>query len=165
MKKILFMACVAMMAITAQAQNNLRLMTYNIRNATGMDGVTDYQRIADVIVREGAEVVAVQEVDSMTRRSGGHYVLGEVASRARMHASFAPAINYDGGKYGIGILSKKEPLRVKAIGLPGREEARALLMAEFDDYVYCCTHLSLTEEDRMASLALIEKFAALSLLT
>lgn len=160
MKRILFIACAAMLALTAQAQHNLRLMTYNIRNATGMDGVTDYQRIADVIVREGAEVVAVQEVDSMTRRSGGHYVLGEVASRARMHASFAPAINYDGGKYGIGILSKKEPLRVKAIGLPGREEARALLMAEFDDYVFCSTHLSLTEEDRMASLALIEKFAA-----
>ena len=44
--------------------------------------------------------------------------------------------------------------------LPGREEARALIMAEFDNYIYCCTHLSLTEEDRMASLELIKDFAA-----
>lgn len=33
-------------------------------------------------------------------------------------------------------------------------------MAEFDNYIYCCTHLSLTEEDRMASLKLIKDFAA-----
>ena len=41
-----------------------------------------------------------------------------------------------------------------------QEEARALIMAEFDNYIYCCTHLSLTEEDRMASLELINDFAA-----
>ena len=44
--------------------------------------------------------------------------------------------------------------------LPGREEARALIMAEFDNYIYCYTHLSLTEEDGMASLELIKDFAA-----
>ena len=154
------MVCAAMLALTAQAQHNLRLMSYNIKNATGMDGVTDYQRVADVIAVEQPDVVALQEIDSVTHRSGGKYVLGEVAMRARMHAYFAPAINYDGGKYGIGILSKEKPLSLKAISLPGREEARAFLLAEFDDYVYCCTHLSLTEEDRMASLALIEKMVA-----
>lgn len=46
------------------------------------------------------------------------------------------------------------------MALPGREEARALIMAEFEDYIYCCTHLSLTEEDRMTSLEMIKNFAA-----
>ena len=55
---------------------------------------------------------------------------------------------------------KKIPVSLKTMTLPGREEARALIMAEFDNYIYCCTHLSLTEEDRMASLELIKDFAA-----
>ena len=160
MKKIFSLICAALLAMPLAAQTGLRLMTYNIKNATGLDGVTDYQRVADAIVRAGADVVAVQEVDSMTRRSGGRYVLGEVAMRARMHAYFAPAINYDGGKYGIGILSKERPLRVEAVSLPGREEARALLLAEFPGYVFCSTHLSLTPADRLASVAKIEEFAA-----
>jgi len=46
---------------------------------------------------------------------------------------------------------------VKALPLPGREEARALLMVEFKDYVYVCTHLSLTEEDRLSSLEILKQ--------
>lgn len=138
----------------------MRLMTYNIKNANGMDNVCNFQRIANVINNACPDVVAIQEVDSVTNRSHQKYVLGEIAERTQMHAFFAPAINYDGGKYGIGLLSKQAPIRVQSIPLPGREEERTLLMAEFDDYIYCCTHLSLTEEDRMTSLEIIKKFAS-----
>lgn len=79
-----------------------------------------------------------------------------------MHAYFAPAIDYDGGKYGIGLLTKEIPVSLKTMTLPGREEARALIMAEFDNYIYCCTHLSLTEEDRMASPELIKTLPPLT---
>lgn len=127
-----------------------------------MDDVCDFQRIADVINNARPEVVAVQEVDSMTHRSGQKYVLGEIAKRTRMNAYFAPAIDYDGGKYGIGLLSKQTPARVTIIALPGREEARTLIMAEFDDYIYCCTHLSLTAEDRMKSVEIIKSAASQS---
>ena len=125
-----------------------------------MDGVCDFQRIANVINNASPDVVAVQEVDSVTNRSNQKYVLGEIAERTQMYACFAPAIDYDGGKYGIGLLSKKVPLHLQAIALPGREEARALILAEFEDYIYCCTHLSLTEEDRMKSLEILKTFAA-----
>ena len=114
-----------------------------------MDDVCDFQRIADVINHIHPEVVALQELDSMTHRSGQKYVLGEIAGRTQMHAYFAPAIDYDGGKYGIGLLTKEIPVSLKTMTLPGREEARTLIMAEFDNYIYCCTHLSLTEEDRL----------------
>lgn len=162
MKKILLSLFTALLALSVQSQNNLRLMTYNIRNANGMDNVCDIQRIANVINKACPDVVAIQEVDSITNRSQRKYILGEIAECTQMHAFFAPAINYDGGKYGIGLLSKQAPIRVQSIPLPGREEARALLMAEFDNYIYCCTHLSLTEEDRMKSLELIKTFAAQS---
>lgn len=160
MKKIFLLISAILLIVPVQAQHTLRLMTYNIKNATGMDGVCDFQRIANVINNASPDVVAVQEVDSVTNRSNQKYVLGEIAERTQMYACFAPAIDYDGGKYGIGLLSKKAPLHLQAIALPGREEARALILAEFEDYIYCCTHLSLTEEDRMKSLEILKTFAA-----
>lgn len=162
MKKNLLFIFAALFTFSAQAQNTLKLMSYNIKNANGMDNVCNFQRIANVINNTSPDVVAIQEVDSMTNRSGQKYVLGEIADRTQMHGYFAPAIDYDGGKYGIGLLTKQVPLRLQTLPLPGREEARTLILAEFTDYIYCCTHMSLTEEDRMKSLELVKAFTSSS---
>ena len=162
MKKNLLFIFAALFIFSAQAQNTLKLMSYNIKNANGMDNVCNFQRIANVINNTSPDVVAIQEVDSMTNRSGQKYVLGEIAERTQMHGHFAPAIDYDGGKYGIGLLTKQVPLRLQTLPLPGREEARTLILAEFADYIYCCTHMSLTEEDRMKSLELVKAFTSSS---
>ncbi len=137
-----------------------RLMSYNVRNGCGIDDSTDYARTAGVILKENPDVVAVQELDSVTARSKGVYVLGELARQTGMHATYAPAIDFDGGKYGIGILSKEQPVNVYRRALPGREEARTMLVTEFKDYVYVCVHLSLTDEDREASLPIIKEETA-----
>ena len=160
MKKNLLLVIATLFVFSVQAQNTLKLMTYNIKNANGMDDVCNFQRIANVINNASPDVVAIQEVDSMTNRSGQKYVLGEIAERTQMHAYFAPAIDFDGGKYGIGLLTRQVPVRLQTIPLPGREEARALILAEFEDYIYCCTHMSLTEEDRMKSLKIVKSFTA-----
>ena len=162
MKKNLLFIFAVLFTFSAQAQNTLKLMSYNIKNANGMDNVCNFQRIANVINNASPDVVAIQEVDSMTNRSGQKYVLGEIAERTQMHGYFAPAIDYDGGKYGIGLLTKQVPLRLQTLPLPGREEARTLILAEFVDYIYCCTHMSLTEEDRMKSLELVKAFTSSS---
>lgn len=160
MKKILLLISAILLILPVQAQHTLRLMTYNIKNANGMDDVCNFQRVANVINNASPDVVAIQEVDSMTNRSGQKYVLGEIAERTQMYACFAPAIDFDGGKYGIGLLTKQVPIRLQTIPLPGREEARALILAEFEDYIYCCTHMSLTEEDRMKALEIVKSFTA-----
>ena len=144
------------MALSAFSQDYVKLMSYNVRNTKGMDGIRNLQRVANVIINEAPDVVAVQELDSMTTRSNQQYVLGELAERTQMHATYAPAISFQGGKYGIGILSKETPLNIRTDPLPGREEARMLLVAEFENYFFACTHLSLTEEDRLASLDIIK---------
>lgn len=138
-----------------QQERRVNVLTYNIRNAIGMDGVRDYDRLADAIARTGADIVAVQEVDSVTGRSGGRYVLGEIGARALYHPCFSAAIDYDGGKYGIGLLSKEKPLSVKRLPLPGREEARTLIVAEFPGYIMANAHLSLTSDDALASVPVI----------
>ena len=162
MKHIYFLICMLAMAAYAHSQDYLKLMSYNIRNAKGMDNVRNVQRIANVINNETPDVVAVQELDSMTTRSNQTYVLAEVAERTQMHANYAPAISFQGGKYGIGILSKEQPLSIRTFPLPGREEKRMLMIAEFKNYFFACTHLSLTEEDRLASLDIIKNSASTS---
>ncbi len=145
---------------TQQQANTINVMSYNIRNGVGLDGERNPIRIAEVIRRSGADVVCMQEVDSMTVRSGGRYVAGDIAEEALMYPVFAPAMDYDGGKYGIAILTRTHPESVRRVALPGREEARVMLIVEFDNYVLGCTHLSLTEEDRNASVEIIRREAA-----
>ncbi|MGN1257237.1 MAG: endonuclease/exonuclease/phosphatase family protein [Bacteroidaceae bacterium] len=135
----------------------LKLMTYNIHHAEGMDKKYAPERIAQLIGQEAPDVVALQEVDSATLRVGGRYAASEIAQAIGMHDIYAGAIPFQGGKYGIALLSRRTPKEVKRIGMPGREEKRALLVADFGPYVVCCTHLSLTAEDRILSIPLIRK--------
>ena len=60
-------------------------MSYNIRNGRGMDDVADFRRTAAVINKVCPDVVAVQEIDSVTGRSGGKDVLREIAGLTLMH--------------------------------------------------------------------------------
>lgn len=156
MKRYLWLLCACFFSLGLHAQQ-LTLMSYNIRHCQGMDGKIDYDRTSAVIRNVRPDIVALQEVDSATRRSGGCYALGELASRLGMTATFAPAIRFDGGKYGVGILSKENPRAVSMYPLPGKEESRVLLRVDFEDYVVCCTHLSLTDADRWTSLQMIQK--------
>lgn len=143
--------------IVPKEENAIRIMSYNVHNFVGMDNKRDYDRIAGVVRAVAPDVVAIQEADSATQRSEGVYTLRELANRTLMFPIYAPAIEYQGGKYGIGILAKEKPLNVRQIPLPGREENRMLLIAEFEKYVFACTHFSLTPEDRLASVAIINQ--------
>ena len=135
--------------------NQLRIMSYNVRNCKGMDLKLDYDRCAAVINSADPDIVAVQELDSMTSRYEGYYALGELAARTGMHDYYAPSIDYKGGKYGVGILSKEPALSLAQYPLPCRKEPRTMLVAEFEKFYFICTHLSLVEEDRVASAEII----------
>ena len=139
------------------AQHSIKLLTYNIRNAKGMDNSINYDRTAAVIKNADADITALQEVDSATRRSGKKDVLQILADKTGRHLLYGPAIPYQDGKYGVGILSKKKASSYYTLPLPGREEERVLLVAVFKKYVIFCTHLSLTAADALASAAIINK--------
>lgn len=139
---------------------SVKILSYNVRNCRGMDEVTAYERVARIISRINADFVALQELDSVTERSKRTHVLGELARRTGMVATYRASINYQGGKYGIGFLTKRKPLKTEAIALPGTEEQRSLLLVEMDDMVVCCTHFSLTQADREKSIGLINQLVA-----
>lgn len=137
-----------------------RIMTYNVRHGEGMDHRLAPERQAAVINRLMPDAVALQELDSVTSRVKGRDILGELARATQMHATFARAIPYGGGAYGIGILSREKPLAVRRVPLPGRDEARVLLVAEFEEWCLACTHLSLDEDEQIASADIIRQEAA-----
>lgn len=135
---LLLLATTGILPASAQ---KVRVMTYNVRNGRGVDDVKSIERCTDVIRSAGPDVVAIQEVDSMTSRNN-YYVLGRMAELTGYHAYFGPTIPYKGGKYGIGILSKRKALSVAFYPLPNSVEARGLLVVEYDKYYMLCTHLS-----------------------
>lgn len=145
--------------ICTEAQDTLRIMSYNIRNCRGLDNIYDIQRTADVIRNSDADIIAIQEVDSVTRRSKGVDIADTLAILCKMHAYYSTAIEYDGGKYGVAILSRKKAIATYRAALPGHEEKRTILIAEYPELTFACTHLSLNEEDRMASLEIIDSIA------
>lgn len=151
---LIFLTIASFWLIMALKPVQLQIMSYNVRHCAGMDLVVDYDRTAAVIMKNQPDVVALQELDSMTGRSGRKYQLEELANRTNYYPVFGKAIDYDGGGYGVGVLTKEKPLSTKRIPLPG-EEPRLLLVVELKDYVIACTHLDLEEDTRLASIPLI----------
>src|SRR6185503_4361530 len=93
-------------AVHTSGNKSLRVMTYNIHVGVGMDKKLDLQRIADVINRERPDLVGLQEVDRGVRRTEGKDEIVELAKMTSMDYAFAPNLDYQGGKYGVAILSR-----------------------------------------------------------
>ena len=157
MKHLLLLSWLLLLVLvpTFAQKAEVSILSYNVHNCIGMDKKQDYQRIANVIQQTTPDIVALQELDSITERNKGVYALGELEKHTGMHGLYASAIPFQGGSYGIGILSKEVPIKYEVISMPGREEKRALIIAEFKDYVFCATHQSLTAEDQLLSVPLI----------
>ncbi len=129
------------------------LMTYNIRHGKGMDNNVNLARIANEIALVAPDVVALQEVDYKTQRSGGEDTPAKISELTKLgyKSVFGKAILFEGGEYGNAILSLEAPMAVAVIPLMGKEEPRCLLVAEFKDYFVANCHLSLDEESRVNS--------------
>ena len=85
----------------------LRVMTFNIHHAEGVDGVLDVARIAALIREAQADVVGLQEVDRGAERTGRRDLLEEIANLAGMRFVFGKNIDLQGGDYGNALLTSR----------------------------------------------------------
>ena len=144
--------------------NSIRLATYNTHRCEGWETQTNvdranYNNTAKVISLIDPDVIALQELDKFTTWHP-HDQLQELADRTGMKPYYCKTIDYRGGDYGIGILSKREPLRTVSGDLPGTE-ARKFFLAEFDDYNFIATHLChLETTNRAQSVEIINAYIA-----
>lgn len=86
----------------------IKVMSYNIHhcNPPSKAGVIDIEAIVRAIRAESPDLVALQEVDVNTERSGEFNQAAEIANALEMYYFFGKAIDFQGGDYGVAILSK-----------------------------------------------------------
>ena len=108
----------------------LRVLSYNIHHGQGTDGHLDLARIARVILQARPDVVALQEVDVQTARSGGLDQADKIARLTGMFVVFGANLAFQGGHYGNAVLSRWPLANSRNVLLPSRDqgEQRGLLI-------------------------------------
>lgn len=171
MKNILIVIC-CMFVFGALAQKTtqpINVMTYNLR----FGELASLEEIADFVKGENPDIVALQECDWKTERDrapkqNGKAFVNELAFHTGMFGLYGKAIDYKGGYYGVGILSKYPVLRSERIFLPNpnpKKEQRVLLVADIEMpdksvLTFICTHLEVsTAEKRGIQIEFINNYA------
>jgi endonuclease/exonuclease/phosphatase family metal-dependent hydrolase len=148
------------------ADDTLRILAYNIHHAEGMDEVVDLDRIAALILEYDPDLVAIQEVDSVTNRTGKVDQAQELARMTEMEHRFGRFMEYQGGAYGMAVLSKLPILETSNYILPEGPEPRTALSVEIQlagsgrRVRFIGIHFYRTDEERLAQANRLEEYLA-----
>jgi endonuclease/exonuclease/phosphatase family metal-dependent hydrolase len=131
----------------------IRVMTYNIHVGVGMDKKLDLARIAKVINDQKPDLVGLQEVDRGVERTQRIDEIAELAKLTKMDYAFAFNLPYQGGQYGVAILSRFRILATDHRHYRNLREAerrgfiRAEVVARGQKLNFVTTHLDYQYED------------------
>lgn len=106
MNRFLFVLLLAGCAGQQTQPRAIRVMSYNIHAGKDAQQQPNISRVAALIDSLDADIVMLQEVDRRTTRSSGEDHLAQLEQLTRMHAAFAKSLDYQGGEYGIALLSR-----------------------------------------------------------
>jgi endonuclease/exonuclease/phosphatase family metal-dependent hydrolase len=151
------------------SQTPFTVLTYNIHHGEGIDDKIDIPRIVAIIKEQHADIVCLQEVDRGTKRLAGRDILVELADQTDMAYAFGRTIDFQGGVYGIGILTKFPILeeRQTLFHESSRGEQRGVLQVLLDirgtEILIMNTHLDdQREKEQIAAAAeiknIVEKY-------
>ena len=122
--------------LLAESSNprQLKVLTYNIHHGEGIDRRLDLERIARVIRDVDPDLVALQEVDRHTTRTGGVDQPDILARLTGRHVVMGENIPLQGGTYGNAVLSRWPILTHHNHLLPclKQGEQRGVLVVEVD---------------------------------
>ncbi len=140
-------------------ETELTLMTYNLRYGER----ASMERLAEEIKAANPDFVALQEVDINTNRKGAMgnnrvNFINRLAELTGMFGYYGKTINFSGGYYGVGILSKTPMASVRRVSLPNPKntEPRVLLIGEFevnggkDLITFVSTHFDYIDDEAIA---------------
>jgi len=142
--------------------DTLRILAYNIHHGEGMDEVIDLERIATLIRDVDPDLVTLQEVDSVVARTGGvdqAAVLGELTGMQPIFGRFMP---YQGGAYGMALLSRLPITSSQNLRLPDGDEPRTAVAATVElpsgrHVRLVGIHFYRTETERLAQAQSLEE--------
>ena len=162
LKLVLIIACIVTIQSSLAQQTNrniVKILSFNILHGATTKGDFDLDILAKVIKDANPDFVAMQEVDFKTKRARNYDLTTELGWRSKMVSIFAKAMDFDGGEYGEGVLSKYSFLKTRNIALPYTEgnEPRAAIevtsvIASGDTIAFVGTHLDhlQNEHDRVS---------------
>ena len=110
----------------------LRVVSYNIKHGRGNDNIVALERTAGVLRALTPDVVGLQEVDDLATRSGGVPQAERLGQSLGMHHAFGRFMDFQGGAYGMVILSRHPILRTESVRLPDGNEPRIALAVEVE---------------------------------
>lgn len=167
------------------SDGSLRVITYNIRGGMGngdksqppVDAKKNLPKIADFLRAEGADIIFLQEVDVNVKRSGSIDEVALLSGDLNFAGKFAPAIDLQGGQFGVAILSRWpiSDARVEKLFKPDYsnhvpkypdyyDEQRVILLVHVETprgkIAVLCTHLGLTNDQREKQLQRIAEIAS-----
>lgn len=143
----------------------LKVLAFNIQHGAPQgSNVINLTNTASSIKASGADLVALQEVDVNTQRSGIDVNQAKVlAEMTGMYYYFSKSIDYQGGDYGVAVLSKYPISTSKRIELPnntpgGEQRTIAYITVELPDKTkldFASVHLDLKYENRKEQIELL----------
>ncbi|MEX9947925.1 endonuclease/exonuclease/phosphatase family protein [Providencia alcalifaciens] len=109
----------------------IKVANYNIgKNELAAD-VANLDELSKAIAKIDADVIVLTEIDNKTARSKKVNQLEEIAKANKMDFAFGKALDFDGGEYGVGILSKYKIEKSQVVNLPsGGAEQRVVLLSQ-----------------------------------
>lgn len=135
------------------------LMSYNMHRGVGKDGKLNLGAIEDVIRGSQAAIIALQEVERYSIRTGFQDQMKILSEKLEMNQVFGKSINILNGQYGNGILSKFPIEEYMVHDLPSYNEQRTVLRAVVNigghRIAIYNTHLGLKEFERKEQMEFI----------
>lgn len=145
-----------------------RVLSFNIHHGEGIDQKLDVARIAALIVKEKADIVALQEVDRGVARTARRDLPGELAKLTGLAVYFDRNIDHQGGEYGNAVLTnfpvkerKNTPLQTRGTG-EQRGLSQLLLEVHGRDVLFLNTHFDSRPNDaeRLSSATEVKNIVA-----
>ena len=115
---------------SVQPADELRVVSYNIKHGQGNDKAVDIERTESVIRAQRPDIVGLQEVDDRTERSRKVAQAERLGRSLGMHHAFGRFMDYQGGAYGMAILTRQPIVASQPVPLPEGNETRIALAVE-----------------------------------
>lgn len=145
-----------------KAPGCIRIVQYNVGNFY-KSGSSALNMVTDMMKELDADLVSLNEVDSVIARSGNIDQMKAFSSlMGDWNYRYAYAIYHAGGKYGVGACGSPDfnYITGHVIHLPkgAGVEDRAMAVMEFDNFIFASVHLDLNTTEQLNQIDIVNSF-------